>query len=62
MSYHQFILISMIYLTLLQEDVVVDGKLVTSRGPGTSFKFALQLVAMLVNQAKADEIAAAMLV
>ena len=42
--------------------VVVDGQLVTSQGPGTALDFALALVAKLVDQAKADELAAAMLV
>jgi protein DJ-1 len=31
----------------LQDNVVVDGNLVTSRGPGTSFLFALKLVELL---------------
>lgn len=36
--------------------VVVDGHIVTSRGAGTAVEFALQLVAELVNPAKANEI------
>ena len=39
-----------------QENVVVDGNLVTSRGPGTCFEFALALVAKLVSQQVADEV------
>ena len=42
--------------TYLQDDVVVDGNLVTSRGPGTCFQFALALVAKLVSQQVADEV------
>ena len=34
----------------------------TSRGPGTSFKFALTLVKRLVSEEKAAEVAKAMLV
>ena len=47
-----------------QEDaaVVVDGHIVTSRGPGTSIQFALELVKILVSEEKSKEVAAAMLV
>ncbi len=38
--------------------VVADGKLVTSRGPGTAMDFALSLVEILVGKAKRDEIEA----
>ena len=31
-----------------EDDVVTDGNLVTSRGPATAVKFALQLVRLLV--------------
>lgn len=40
--------------------VVVDGKLVTSRGPGTALEFSLCLVALLSGRAKAEELAGAM--
>lgn len=40
--------------------VVVDGMLVTSRGPGTAFEFALALVAQLYGEGKAREVAAPM--
>ncbi|KAJ1739779.1 hypothetical protein IWW42_003324 [Coemansia sp. RSA 1085] len=47
---------------LYKEDrVVVDSNLVTSRGPGTSFEFALKLVSLLVGDEKAKEIAAPMI-
>jgi len=45
-----------------EAEVEEDGVLVTSRGPGTSFKFALTLVKRLVSEEKADEVAKAMLV
>ncbi|KAJ8890361.1 hypothetical protein PR048_009869 [Dryococelus australis] len=32
------------------DDVVVDGKLITSRGPGTTFKFALTVAEQLVGE------------
>lgn len=41
--------------------VVVDGKCVTSQGPGTALEFALTLVAMLFDKAKAAEVAGPML-
>jgi 4-methyl-5(b-hydroxyethyl)-thiazole monophosphate biosynthesis len=37
--------------------VVVDGLLTTSRGPGTSFEFALALVEQLYGAGKAREVA-----
>ena len=44
-----------------EERVVVDGKLVTSRGPGTAMEFALKLVEMLAGPEKVRELKAAML-
>ena len=40
--------------------VVVDGKCVTSQGPGTAIEFALTLVALLMGDARAAEVAAPM--
>lgn len=42
--------------------VVVDGNLVTSRGPGTAVEFALTLVELLFGEEKAREIAGPMIV
>lgn len=42
-------------------DYVVDGQLLTSRGPGTAFVFALKLSELLVGVEKAQEVAKAML-
>lgn len=44
------------------EDVVVDGNLVTSRGPGTALKFGLKLAELLVGQPTAGKLADGMLV
>ena len=44
-----------------EERVVVDGNLVTSRGPGTSAEWSIRLAELLVGKAKADEVAQAML-
>lgn len=46
----------------INERVVVDGNLTTSRGPGTAIEFALALVGQLCGQTIADEIAKAILV
>jgi 4-methyl-5(b-hydroxyethyl)-thiazole monophosphate biosynthesis len=46
----------------VEERVVVDGNVVTSRGPGTALEFSLALVDMLVGTATASELAAAMIV
>ena len=41
----------------LDERVVVDGSLITSRGAGTALDFALALVAFLADQVAADRVA-----
>ncbi len=41
---------------LVEEPVVVDGRIVTSRGPGSAMDFALQLVELLEGSAKRDEV------
>lgn len=45
-----------------EDDVVVDGNIITSRGPGTAAAFGLTIVKELVGQEKACEIAKAMLI
>ncbi|CAB4069547.1 PARK7 [Lepeophtheirus salmonis] len=45
----------------VEEDVVVDGPLITSRGPGTAFAFSLKLVEVLQSLDKANDIKKAML-
>lgn len=50
------------YKYVEDQSVVVDGKLVTSRGPGTAFEFGLKLVELLVDKKTSDEIKAGMLV
>ena len=45
---------------LSQDRVVLDGRVVTSQGPGTAFEFALALVTAVDGQEKAEGIAAAM--
>ncbi|CAG0881142.1 unnamed protein product [Cyprideis torosa] len=42
--------------TYLQDRVVEDGKLITSRGPGTAFEFALALVKHLKSKEASDEL------
>lgn len=44
----------------VQEPVVVDDKIVTSRGPGTAMDFALHLVALLAGEAKRAEVESAL--
>jgi len=41
-----------------EEAVVMDGKVITSRGPGTAMDFALTLIEQLVGKAKRDEVEA----
>lgn len=40
-----------------EDRVVEDGKLITSRGPGTAFEFALKIVQHLLGQQKEEETA-----
>ena len=44
-----------------EEAVVVDGRVVTSRGPGTALRFALKLVELLDSPATAAKLGAGML-
>ena len=41
---------------LLEKPVVCDGKVVTSRGPGTAMDFALELIGLLTDQVTRDEV------
>ncbi|XP_034104314.1 protein dj-1beta [Drosophila albomicans] len=43
------------------KNVVQDGNLITSRGPGTSFEFALKISEQLAGAEKAQEVAKGML-
>ena len=45
-----------------EDRVVVDGKLITSRGPGTAFEFGLALVEALQGKEKKDSIVPPMLI
>ena len=40
------------------EAVVVDGKVITSRGPGTAMDFALTLIELLCGRAQRDQVEA----
>jgi len=45
-----------------EERVVVDGKVITSRGPGTALLFALTIVEAVSGKKKRDEVAGPMVV
>jgi len=45
-----------------EDRVVVDGKLITSRGPGTTFEFALTIVEFLAGKEKKDSLGPSMFV
>ncbi len=47
-------------VTVVDEPVVVDGNVTTSRGPGTAMDFALRLIETLAGKAKRDEVEAAL--
>ena len=40
----------------LNDPVVIDGKLITSRGPGTAMDFALTLIELLLGKATRDQV------
>ena len=44
--------------TLCDDPVVVDGTVITSRGPGTAMDFALQLIETLAGQSTRDQVQA----
>ena len=50
------------YYNYSDESVVVDENLVTSRGPGTCFEFALKLVELIVDKNTANSIKEGLLV
>lgn len=45
-------------IRLSDDPVVVDGKVITSRGPGTAMDFSLTLIETLAGKAKRDEVEA----
>lgn len=45
---------------MMDRSVVTDGRLVTGRGPGSAFDFALALVEVLAGTAAADRVCAAL--
>ena len=48
-------------LEYVDEAVVTDGHVITSRGPGTAMDFALELIEILAGKAKRDEVEAPLL-
>eukprot|EP00276_Gloeochaete_wittrockiana_P009910 CAMPEP_0184656592 /NCGR_PEP_ID=MMETSP0308-20130426/16612_1 /TAXON_ID=38269 /ORGANISM="Gloeochaete witrockiana, Strain SAG 46.84" /LENGTH=202 /DNA_ID=CAMNT_0027093779 /DNA_START=181 /DNA_END=789 /DNA_ORIENTATION=- len=48
--------------TVLERPVVTDGKIMTSKGPGTAMVFAVSLIDALYGKEKAKEVAAGLLI
>ncbi len=48
--------------TYVKQEVVVDGNLITSEGPGTTLKFAKAIISASAGKQKADETLGSMLV
>ncbi|KAK9302309.1 hypothetical protein QLX08_005722 [Tetragonisca angustula] len=49
------------YYKYLEDKVVIDGNLITSRGPATAFDFSLAIAEKLIDKQTADDAAKAML-
>lgn len=47
--------------SMAHQRVVVDGRCITSQGPGTAMEFALELVRQVISPDQAKQVAAAML-
>jgi 4-methyl-5(b-hydroxyethyl)-thiazole monophosphate biosynthesis len=47
---------------IIDEPVVIDGNIITAKGPGMVFDFGLTIAAELSGQEKADEVAAGMII
>jgi 4-methyl-5(b-hydroxyethyl)-thiazole monophosphate biosynthesis len=45
-------------IAVCDEPVVIDGKVLTSRGPGTAMDFALTIIELLVNKDTRDQVEA----
>ncbi|MDA8094089.1 MAG: DJ-1/PfpI family protein [Betaproteobacteria bacterium] len=45
----------------VEDPVVVDGQVVTARGPGTAMDFALELVRLLAGEAVRDRVEAGLM-
>jgi 4-methyl-5(b-hydroxyethyl)-thiazole monophosphate biosynthesis len=43
-------------ITISEKSVEIDGKIITSRGPGTAMDFALSLIELLEGKEKRDEV------
>lgn len=48
--------------TYLEDRVVVDGNIITSRGPGTAFEFGLSIVKYFLGHEKAASLMGPMLI
>jgi 4-methyl-5(b-hydroxyethyl)-thiazole monophosphate biosynthesis len=48
-------------MTYCSEPVVMDGKIVTSRGPGTAMDFALALIGLLAGNETRNKVETALL-
>jgi len=48
-------------INVLDDSVVIDGNIITSRGPGTTMDFGLQLIELLTDKQVRDKVEAALM-
>jgi protein DJ-1 len=60
-NFNYFTLLFYLHRYVDDNNVVQDGQLITSRGPGTAYDFGLKIAENLVGAEKTEEVAKAML-
>ncbi len=54
---HRSVKVQLMKYDYCDDEVVVDGNIITSHGAGTAIQFALRIIEMVINKSKSDAIA-----